>query len=208
MRFILRDWDRIWYLAFSHDAGRCPGTPITDVRSAQSTFSHLFRNPLNIAVARSWLSSELAPDARAIPTQAGPLLMELRHRLERRACVLVQGAPYVLRSGRKGGPDAAGGTRTMKVWDFVPEEGAAEKGLEERVEEGVEEAPKEAEDIPVLRFTGGIEAPMALLFAHGSEKQPGMAFEHHSENGAEFGFAVAAEAPHGLEHSAAVKASA
>jgi hypothetical protein len=208
--FILRDWDRIWYLAFSHEAGGCPGTPVTDVRSALSILSHLFRNPLNMAVARSWLAWEPSPGSRVIPTKAGPLLTELRRGLDRRAGVLVRGAPYGLRSGRegnredKGGPDAAGGPRAMEVWEFVPEAGAAEM----IPGKALKEASKEAEDIPVLRFSGGMEAPMALRFAHGSEKRPGLAFEHHSENGAEFGFTGEAESPHGLEHSAAVKAPA
>jgi hypothetical protein len=214
LRFILRDWDRIWYLAFSYEVKTLPGAAPADARIARPTLSRLIQDGENRSVIRSLLASRYPMGARAIPTQERPLLSALERAMALGDCVLLRGAGFDLRHGAgkggkggTGGKAAAGGGEELEAWDFVPAEGEA-GSVVSASESGDKSGPESADEFVFLRFSGGSEEPAQLRFTQGSEKHSGMAFAHASEGGPEFGFTDAAEGPHGLGHSAAVKSPA
>ncbi|HKP94178.1 MAG TPA: hypothetical protein VJ385_00335 [Fibrobacteria bacterium] len=207
MHFILRDWDRIWYLAFLPEANRCPGTAVADLRSARLILSRLILDPKNLSVMRSFLASGYVPGARAIPIRVRPLLSELELKVARRECVLARGARYDLRSGGgRAGGSAASAAEGLEVWDFTAAEGDGEDlagSLAGARRTGNAESD---EGLPLLRFSGGCEAFPSIRFAHGADAVPGLAFAHASGKDPAFRFEDAAEGAQGLAHSAAVGA--
>lgn len=176
MRFILKDWDRIWFLAFASEAKRFPGRRIGAPSAAGLALSRLLQDSGNLSVARSLLSAGYPRAAGPVPGGYRDVLGEIARRLERREVILVPGPRYDLRTGGAGRSDAA--ARENEVWDFVPlpAEDAAET---------VPEAPP-----PILRFSVQGENPFPIRFAHGSDMPPGLAFGH----------ALAADPVLGLSH--------
>lgn len=187
MHILLRDWDRDWVLALSHEAKSCPGTAIGDVRIAQRTLARLIRDRGNFSAIRTLLSSDTSP-ARPLSNRERPILTESARRLEGRRWVLLQGAPYVRRPSSR----PQGGEAEKEVWDFVP------------MESDLEGRPEAVEDLPVLRFVCEEETVLPLRFAHGAEQEPGIRFGHGAESGPEVRFAHAADGSDTVGHSASV----
>src|SRR3954468_10101755 len=99
MHFILRDWDRIWFLAGSADAKRIPGDPLRISRSPAFILARLLQNPANLAAARELARTAYPRGPRPVPGDYRGLLSELECALERHDLILLQGAPYDLRTG-------------------------------------------------------------------------------------------------------------
>jgi len=180
MHFILRDWDRVWFLTGSADAKRIPGAPLGISRSPSFILARLLQNPANLAAARELAGTVYPRGPRPVPGDYRGLLAELERALERHELILLQGAPYDLRTGSA--TDA--GTVAQEVWDFLPDGEAA--GSEAPASE-----PDEA--VPVLRFSAQGDDPSPFRFTHGSEKHPVPAFAHVPESGPALGLSHGSE---------------
>lgn len=189
MQCILRDWNRIWYLSFSHEANFSPGSAVADFRIALAIVSHLITDRANLSAMHGLLASAYPHRDRQVSMQTGPLLLDLERSLSQRDCVLLRGADA--RTGGGGGRSAPEEAE-METWDFAP------------AEEQAEAATASEAATPAPRFSGGSEAPVTLRFGHGSEPHTGFAFAHGSEGGPAFSFAGAAESGPGLDHSSSV----
>ncbi len=210
MHFILRDWNRIWFLAGSADAKRIPGAPLGISRSPSSILARLLQNPANLAAARELARTVYPRGPRPVPGDYRRLLAELQCALERHELILLQGATYDLRTGAAANAGTAP-PAAQEVWDFVPDGETA--GSETPVSK-----PDEA--VPALRFSAQGDDPSPFRFEHASEKHsvpafahvpeagPALGLSHGSEEGPSLAFAHGAEgATQGLGHSSVIHPS-
>lgn len=190
MHCILRDWNRIWYLSFSHEANFTPGPAVADIRTALAIVSHLITDRANLSALHGLLASAYPYRERAVSLQMGPLLLDVERLLAQRDCILLRGA-----DARTGGGSARHSPEESELepWDFVP------------AEESAPESPDAEESFPAIRFSGASEAPATLGFRHGSEPHAGPVFAHGSESGPAFTFAGAAEGAQAFDYSTSVK---
>lgn len=190
MHCTLRDWNRIWHLSCSHEVNFCPGTPVTDLPTALAIISHLITDRANLSALNGLLSSAYPIRERAVSSQLGPLLLDVKRLLAQRDCILLRGA-----DARFGGGSSRRAPEEIELepWNFAP------------AEEPAPESPATEEPIPSIRFTGAGEAPVTLGFRHGSEPHAGPVFAHGHECGPAFAFTGAAEGTHGFDYSTSVK---
>lgn len=191
MLFILKDWNRNWYLAFRTASGRVPGA-VEDRHSARALLSHLLRDRSNLDTLRGWLASESPRGARPVPADPAGLLQELDRQLAMGRCVLARGEDS--RSG--GGGKRPAEEPELETWDFAP--------AGEAVSEAADAAPDEP--LPALRFSGGSEVPVPLVLGYGSERERGPSLAYAAEGGPAFAFAMAAEIPRAFGNSVSVQA--
>lgn len=210
MRFTLRDWDRVWFLAFAVDAKLLPGIPVEGAAAAHFLLSRLLRDSRNFGTVRNLLATVYPRGPRPVPADYAGLLAELGRRLEHAELVLVQGPPYNLRTGNPGKEGKA--AAAQEAWDFVPAPEPSEDSA----------PPVKPDDaVPALRFAMQSEDPFPFRFSHGSEKPPGLSLahaleggppalglSHGSDAGPSLAFAHATEGfSHGLGHSSAIHPS-
>ena len=181
MHFILRDWNRLWFLAGSADARRVPGAPVDTARSAYFILARLLQNPANLTAARDLERTTYPRGPRPVPGDYRGLLAELQRALERHELVLLRGALYDLRTGSGANPDKAS-PAAKEVWDFFPDGDPAATPVSD---------PDDS--VPALRFSAQGDDPFPFTFVHGSEKHPGLDFAHVSEGGPALGLSHGSE---------------
>jgi hypothetical protein len=186
LQFILRDWDRLWYLATVD--GAAPQSDALAAGPALRVVASLLRHEANLQVIRGLLQTEYPFAGRPISNQGRALLPKIEARFHRRSWALLPGPEIDLRAAlTKSTRVGAGRTQTLRIFDFNTGDFAEASG-------SARPAAADARDaIPALRFSGGHERTEWLSFRHGSEREPGLALAHESGNGPVPEFALATE---------------